>query len=420
MLYDRWRTVAREHAGELALVECATGRRWTFAELARAAETFSIAGESPVVAQGQTAEFIFTVLAAWREGRPLFPVEQAAAGRLSIDAIPAAVAHLKATSGTTGASQLIVFSVEQLAADAANIVATMGLNPTAPNLGVISLAHSYGFSNLVTPLLLHGIPLVLCASPMPEVVKSAAAGFDSLTLPAVPALWRTWHDADAIPIGVQLAISAGAPLPVELETSVFNSRGLKLHNFYGSSECGGIAYDRSSQPRTDDSMIGQPMENVSLSIGDDGCLIVHGAAVGTGYFPDLDARLGDGEFHTSDLVELRDGQVYLRGRSSDVINIAGRKLSPETVEAVIRKQVGVRDCVVVGVPARDQSRGEEGLAIVALSDETQLEAIRRATGAKLPAWQRPRHWWPVAEIPTNARGKISRREWRERFLAKLS
>ena len=52
-------------------------------------------------------------------------------------------------------------------ADAENIVATMGLRPDWPNLGVISLAHSYGFSNLVLPLLLHGIPLILAPVPLP-------------------------------------------------------------------------------------------------------------------------------------------------------------------------------------------------------------------------------------------------------------
>jgi long-chain acyl-CoA synthetase len=41
----------------------------------------------------------------------------------------------------------------------------MGLRPDWPNLGVISLAYSYGFSNLVLPLLLHGIPLFLAPSP---------------------------------------------------------------------------------------------------------------------------------------------------------------------------------------------------------------------------------------------------------------
>ena len=415
MLYERWQATVRRHAGELALVDGATGKRWTFAELAGAVERLPPVDNPVVTPQGQGLEFIMAVLTAWRDGRPVLPVEGSAtvfSGRCASD-----VAHFKTTSGTTGASQLVAFTAGQLAADADNIVATMGLHPARPNLGVISLAHSYGFSNLVTPLLLHGIPLVLCPSPMPEVVKAAAAGFESLALPAVPALWSAWNDADAIPRNVTLAISAGAPLSLELEASVFRRVGLKLHNFYGSSECGGIAYDDSNEPRMEAALAGRPLENVALSLADDGCLVVSGAAVGLGYQPDGDARLAAGRFHTSDLAELREGGVLLRGRSSDVINIAGRKLSPETVEFVIRKQAGVRECVVVGVPARDEVRGEEGLAVVALSEGGSLDLIRRSTTAELPAWQCPRHWWVVPEIPVNQRGKIARREWRERFLA---
>ena len=112
----------------------------------------------------------------------------------------------------------------------------MGLRREWPNLGAISLAHSYGFSNLVTPLLLHGIPLILPGSALPEAVRRAAALVPALTLPGVPALWRAWHEADAIPPHTRLALSAGAPLPLPLETAVFARRGLKLHNFYTGCE----------------------------------------------------------------------------------------------------------------------------------------------------------------------------------------
>src|SRR6185436_9744218 len=88
--------------------------------------------------------------------------------------IPREIVHLKMTSGTTATPRFVAFTAEQLAADAENIVATMGLRPDWPNLGVISLAHSYGFSNLVLPLLLHGIPLVLAGAPLPEIVRRAA------------------------------------------------------------------------------------------------------------------------------------------------------------------------------------------------------------------------------------------------------
>ena len=119
----------------------------------------------------------------------------------------------------------------------------MGLRPDWPNLGVISLAHSYGFSNLVLPLLLHGIPLILAPAPLPEIIRRAAGRKCAVTLAAVPALWRAWHEAAGIPAQVRLAISAGAPLPLNLEQSVFAAGGIKIHNFYGASECGGIAYD---------------------------------------------------------------------------------------------------------------------------------------------------------------------------------
>ena len=158
----------------------------------------------------------------------------------------------------------MAFTAEQLAADAENIVATMGLRPDWPNLGVISMAHSYGFSNLVLPLLLHGIPLILAPAPLPEIVRRAAETEPAITLAAVPAMWRAWHEADAIPPNVRLAISAGAPLPLNLEQAVFKTRGLKIHNFLGSSECGGIAYDAGETPRTDAACVGAPMRNVNL------------------------------------------------------------------------------------------------------------------------------------------------------------
>ena len=162
MLYERWRQTARDWSSEIALSEFPSGRRWTFAELAAAVEKLPVAGGPLVFAQGHAAEYIFTVLQAWRDQAVLCPLEVGQAQPV-LPAPAPPVCHLKLTSATTGPARAVVFTAEQLAADAENIVATMGLRPDWPNLGVISLAHSYGFSNLVLPLLLHGIPLVLVA-----------------------------------------------------------------------------------------------------------------------------------------------------------------------------------------------------------------------------------------------------------------
>ena len=415
MLYDSWRQIARERGHELALRELGAGRQWSFLELAALAEG-APAHDGPVVyPQGHSAEFVLAVLRGWRANAVVCPLEPDQQPP-KVPMPPPPCCHLKTTSATTGVPRGVAFRPEQLAADAANIFATMGLRPDWPNLGAISLAHSYGFSSLVLPLLLHGVPLVLAPSPLPEVVRRAAEGYPRLTLAGVPALWRAWQEAGAVPPNVALAISAGAPLPVTLEQAVRETTGLKIHNFYGSSECGGIAYDSTTAPRTDDACVGAPMQNVKLALNDDGCLQVRGRAVGETYWPEADDALHEGCFQTSDLAELRDGLVYLRGRMSDQINVAGRKISPATIERALREHGSVRDCLVFGIPSSDADRTDVIVACVECRVSNEGEDLKQFLLHRLPGWQVPREWWFVKSLGVNARGKASRSEWRRRFL----
>ncbi len=428
MLYERWRKISTERRDAIALHDFASGQHWTFGELFIAGENWNGAPASAgpadaiIFPQGHSPEFIFSLLAAWRLNKIVCPLEvgQASPGVFAIYSVSdlgKSIIHLKSTSATGGTARFVAFTAEQLAADADNIVATMGLRADWPNLGVISLAHSYGFSNLVLPLLLHGIPLVLAPAPLPEILRRAAENEAGITLPAVPAMWRAWHASAAIPRNVRLAISAGAPLPVNLEQEIFKSSGVKIHNFFGSSECGGIAYDNGETPRTDDAFAGSPMQNVSVSLNCDGCLIVHSRAVAETYWPEKLNSLGGGIFQTSDLAEFKDNQVFLRGRSGDQINIAGRKLSPETVERALLAHPQVRECLVFGVPSRDAERTEIIVAVVASSAaEPELKTFLLQT---LPAWQVPREWKFVESLPANARGKVSRAEWRKQFVVSL-
>jgi len=456
MLYERWRKIAAERGDEPALRDTASGRHWTFGELLAAGEAWPVGPTGTVFPQGHSPEFIFTLLAAWRENKIACPLEAGQGGAIflasqPISTLSPSIVHLKSTSATGGVARFVAFTAEQLMADAENIVATMGLRPDWPNLGVISLSHSYGFSNLVLPLLLHGIPLILAPAPLPEIIRRAAESAPAITLPAVPAMWRAWHAAGAIPPNVRLAISAGAPLPVILEQEIFKSRGIKIHNFLGSSECGGIAYDASEAPRTDAALAGAPMQNVKLSLSGDGCLVVRSRAVAETYWPVKSDSLGSGIFQTSDLAEIvttergrspsaaraagagakkspamdgiscaanRDGsrsdiQILLRGRLGDQINVAGRKLPPETVERALLAHPQVRECLVFGMPSHDAERTEIIVAVV-VADAAKTE-LKQFLLQSLPAWQVPREWHFVDSLSTNARGKISRTEWRQRF-----
>lgn len=415
MLYERWRAIAEARRDAIALRDAASGQKWTFQELFAAGEAASAAKSAFAFPQGNSPRFLFDLLAGWRDGKIVCPLE---VGQTPPEVMlpPAPCVHLKMTSATTGSARLIAFTGEQLAADAENIMATMGLREDWPNLGVISMAHSYGFSSLVLPLLLHGVPLILVSSPLPEAVRRAAEGESPTTLPAVPAMWRAWHEAKAIPSNVRLAISAGAPLPVALEQSIYEATQLKVHNFYGSSECGGIAYDDSESPREDETFAGRVMRNVRLTTSEDGCLAVHSQAVGETYWPEASSRLGGARFETTDLCELKDEGVYLRGRASDFINVAGRKVSPLTIERELGQHPAVSACVVFGVPDADAERGDLIVAAVVSPKKIASEELRKFMIERLPAWQVPRDWMFAEALTTNQLGKISRAEWRAKYL----
>jgi long-subunit acyl-CoA synthetase (AMP-forming) len=69
--------------------------------------------------------------------------------------------HLWLTSGSSGRPKGIVTSEANLIADCTNICMSMGIRTDDLNLGAIPFSHSYGFSNLVMPLLLQGTPIVV-------------------------------------------------------------------------------------------------------------------------------------------------------------------------------------------------------------------------------------------------------------------
>ena len=419
MLFEFWQQTLARNGDAIALRDAITGTCHTFASLQRALDDLPCLERRTLhavsVSDG-TSNFVLQTLRAWRDDAVLCPMEREGAKVPDITGLPGEIAHLKLTSGSTGEPRCVMFRPEQLAADALNIRASMGLDSACPNLAVISAAHSYGFSNLVLPLLLQGHPMVTVPDALPASLRAAFALRHRFTLPAVPAMWRAWWQAGLLgEAPLALAISAGAPLPLEVEQGVFDGAGLKIHNFYGSSECGGIAYDRSRGPRSDASFAGTAIDGVKLDVNEEGCLTVEGCNVGEGYWPCGEDALRDGRFTTSDLVELRERAVFMRGRVSDSINIAGRKLNPSDVEAVLLSCSAVRHCVVFGVPSADASRCEEAVACVNVRREATERELRDIAASRLASWQVPRQFWFCDTLEPDARGKFSRAVWRQKW-----
>ncbi len=332
-----------------------------------------------------------------------------------------APALLKLTSGTTAAPRAVRFRSDQLLADCNQICETMGISDVDLNFGVIPISHSYGFSNLLTPLIARGVPMVLSRERMPRAVLMDLARTNTTVFPGMPVFYQAFCEMENVPAlsKLRLCISAGAPLALAVARQFQDEFNRPIHSFYGASECGGICYDRDASPAIK-GFVGKPMTGVDLEIIDPTAsasqIRVRSAAVGDGYFPESDEeKLSRGFFVPDDLLTETENGFQIVGRISDVINVAGKKVNPVEVEAHLLRFRGVQQAVVFG--RASALRNEEVVACVVASpgvDEADLlDFCRRA----LSGWQVPKRVFIVDAIPANERGKISRRELARRFAA---
>jgi long-chain acyl-CoA synthetase len=326
---------------------------------------------------------------------------------------------LKLTSGTTAVPRAIRFRSEQLLADCNQICDTMGIGDVDLNFGVIAISHSYGFSNLLTPLIARGVPMVLSQDRLPRAVLVDLAHSNATVFPGMPVFYQAFCQMENVPAlrNLRLCISAGAPLAIAVARQFRQKFKLSIHSFYGASECGGICYDRDAT-NEDEGFVGQPMNCVDIEMVDPDAsasqIRVRSSGVGDGYFPESDqAKLGGGFFVPDDLLNKTANGLRIVGRTSDMINVAGKKVNPAEVEAQLLRFSGVRQAIVFG--SASALRNEEVAACVVaapgISEAELLEFCRR----KLSTWQAPKRVFIVDAVPVNERGKISRRELARRF-----
>jgi long-chain acyl-CoA synthetase len=328
---------------------------------------------------------------------------------------------LKLTSGTTAAPRAVRFRSEQLLADCNQICETMGISDADLNFGVIPISHSYGFSNLLTPLIARGVPIVLTHDRTPRAVLINLARTNATVFPGMPVFHQAFCEMEDIPPlpKLRLCISAGAPLQVAVAKKFREKFKLPIHSFYGASECGGICYDREGTNEIE-GFVGEPMKGVNLETIDRAAsanqVCVRSAAVGDGYFPEPDdEKLGRGFFVPDDLLTKTEHGFQIVGRISEVINVAGKKVNPAEVEAHLLRFRGVRQAVAFGraSPLRNEEVAACVLAAPGVTEADLLQFCRSG----LSGWQVPKRIFILNAIPVNERGKISRRELARRFAA---
>ncbi|MFP5247003.1 MAG: class I adenylate-forming enzyme family protein, partial [Thermoanaerobaculia bacterium] len=180
-------------------------------------------------------------------------------------AVPAEARLIKLTSGSTGTPKGIVTTEANLIADCVNICRTMDIRPSDINLGAIPFSHSYGFSNLVTPLLVQGTPVVYSNDYLPQALVDLANRHHCTVAPLIPlAFAHLTTAAHGQFETIRTFISAGAPLPASTSRRFRDRFGIDIHTFYGCSECGGITYDRHGAA-VERGTVGAAMDGVTLT-----------------------------------------------------------------------------------------------------------------------------------------------------------
>jgi long-chain acyl-CoA synthetase len=253
-------------------------------------------------------------------------------------------------------------------------------------------------------------------------------------------------------------ISGGAALPAATE-KFWGRLGYAAVQGYGLTETTSLV--SVNHPfKLGEGSIGKTLPGLEVKLSDTGEILVRGENVSSGYWKDsgiapvLDA---DGWFHTGDLGE-RDanGNLYFKGRQKNVIvTPAGLNIYPEDLEAELRKEPGVRDCVVIGL---DRDGNAEPCAVLLLRESDSREvnnAVRQGTASagpkaavspgasapeatdtqtsaasniiagansRLAEFQRMRRWviWPEPDFPRTPTQKPILTRIREAALAELS
>ena len=331
------------------------------------------------------------------------------------------------TTGTTGESKGCCLSYSNVYASATNINSFIGNTANDVEIVGLPICHSFGLGrircNLIkgaTVVLLDGFANV--AHFFELIRKYHATGFG-----VVPAAWAYITKMSGEKISqfasqikyIEIG-SAFMPLDVKRKMlAMFHDTRICMH--YGCTEA-----SRSTFIEFHDTAhlgsIGIPVCNkVEIKIFDEnghevphgqkGEICVRGNMVMKHYLKNEhtgNAFFGD-FFRTGDLgYQSEDGFYFLIGREKEMINVGGKKVSPQEVEDVICS-LGVGDCICVATDDPDGLLGEVVKCYILKGSTTlTFREISERLQGKLEIYKRPAVYAWIDKIPQTASGKKQR------------
>ena len=189
---------------------------------------------------------------------------------------------------------------------------------------------------------------------------------------------------------------------------------------YGATETTKTAMKPITEAGTYNGSVGAILPGTEFRIIDDegndceeGQLLLKTAGMISGYLnePELTAEhFKDGWFYTGDIASYTDGELFLKGRQNDSLNIGGVKIDPAKIDAVLKEVPGIKDAITFQNPEFPTYNQLQAL-IVADGDQKEIsDAAATAMIAKFGMTRLPRRVFFVDSIPKNENGKPMRKE----------
>jgi len=234
--------------------------------------------------------------------------------------------------------------------------------------------------------------------------------------------------AEKIGLGnIKMAMSGGAPLPVDLRQQYIDRFGLEITEGYGLTEaspvthaspCGGgskVGSIGMPLPGTDGMILDREAKDKFLPIGEVGEICIRGPQVMMGYWkrPEATAEVMLGDvLKTGDIGKMdEDGFTFILDRDKDLILVGGFNVFPRTIEEAINEHPSVEEVTVIGIP--DDYLGETPKAFVKLrngSTRLTAEELMAFIKPKIGKHERPSQIEFRDALPKSMIGKLSKKE----------
>lgn len=333
------------------------------------------------------------------------------------------------TSGTTGTPKGVMLTHRNLLYVAAVSAKIRSLTPEDRLYGVLPMSHAVGLSVVLLGTLLSGASLYLAHRFDPAAALRSLEKDELSIMLGAPAMFSLLLDYAKLkgikslkPSKLRIISSSGAPLHANVKVEVEPLFGLTLHNGYGITECSpNIAQTRVESPRTDIS-VGEIFPGVEVRLvnsdgaqvedGEVGELHVRGPNVMKGYYraPEATAEAIDhsGWFNTHDLARLENSNLFIVGRSKDLIVRFGLNVYPAEVEAVLNSYPGVARSAVIGRDVEGTSGDEQVIAFVEPAPGNIIveEELLDYAASHLAAYKRPSSILILPSLPVTPTGKV--------------